>query len=71
MRLFLRSDGRYYVIHDAAPDLLGDQVIVTVHGRQNSRLGGVHTYLSKTMSLEQIVRQRLRHGYVEEPCNSA
>jgi hypothetical protein len=67
MRLFLRSDGRYYAIHDPAPDLLGDRVILTIHGRQNSRLGGVHTYLADKMALEDIVRQRLRHGYVETP----
>ena len=65
MRLFLRSDGRYYAIHEPAPDLLGDRVILTIHGRRHSRLGGVHTYLADTVSLEAIVRQRLRHGYVE------
>jgi hypothetical protein len=65
MRLFLRHDGRYYAVHEPAPDLLGDLVILTIHGRRHSRLGGVHTYLADTVSLENIVRQRLRHGYVE------
>ena len=65
MRLFLRQDGRYYAVQEPALDLLGDVVIFTIHGRRHSRLGGVHTYLAKEMSLEQIVRQRKRRGYVE------
>lgn len=65
MRLFLRSDGRYYVIHDPAPDLLGDQVIVTVHGRQNSRLGGVHTHLLEQKVDIRLIQVLLGHKKLE------
>lgn len=65
MRFFTRTDGRYYAIHEPMSDLLGDQVIVTFHGSVHSRLGGVHSYLADTVSVEQLVRIRYRHGYVE------
>ena len=65
MRFFTRTDGRYYAIHEPMSDLLGDRVIVTIHGSVHSRLGGVHSYLADTVSVEQLARVRRRHGYVE------
>lgn len=65
MRIFRRGDGRYYVIAEAHPDLLGDWIIMTLHGSVISRLGGVHTYLAAATSIEELVRVRLRHGYKE------
>jgi len=67
MRLFRRQDGRTYAIADPQPDLLGDSVIVTIHGSVHSRRGGVHTYLSALISIEELVRIRCRHGYLEVP----
>lgn len=65
MRLFLRHDGRYYAVFEPGPDLLGDSVIMTIHGSRHSRLGGVHTYLASQVSMEQLVDQRAQHGYQE------
>lgn len=67
MRLFRRPDGRTYAIADPQLDLLGDSVIVTIHGSVHSRRGGVHTYLSELISIEELVRIRCRHGYLEVP----
>jgi hypothetical protein len=65
MRYFVRPDGRYYAIQDPAPDLLGDLVIQTCHGSRHNRLGGVYTYLEGSISVEDIVKIRLSHGYTE------
>lgn len=67
MRLFRRPDGRTYAIAEPQTDLLGDSVIVTIHGSRFSRRGGVHTYLSALTSIEELVRIRTRHGYLEIP----
>lgn len=65
MRFFRRPDGRYYAIAEPHRDLLGDSVILTIHGSVRSRQGGVHTYLSSLTTVEDLVRTRLRHGYAE------
>ena len=65
MRLFRRADGRYYIITSPYQDLLGDSVILTIHGSATSRLGGVHTYLASRTRIEDLVRVRVRHGYSE------
>lgn len=65
MRFFRRPDGRTYAIAEPGPDLLGDSVIVTMHGSRHSRRGGVHTYLSAQTCIDALVRTRLRHGYTE------
>jgi hypothetical protein len=65
MRLFRRPDGRTYAIAEPHPDLLGDSVIMTLHGSTHSRRGGVHTYLADVTSVEDLVRTRIRHGYAE------
>lgn len=70
MRLFRRPDGRYYAIAEPRQDLLGDSVIVTVHGSAHSRQGGVHTYPGEVATLDALVRRRLRHGYAEVPCDT-
>jgi hypothetical protein len=66
MRIFRRPDGRYYLIAEAQPDLLGDSVILTLHGSVHSRRGGVHTYLSSVTCIDDLVKTRLRHGYTED-----
>ncbi len=65
MRLFSRPDGRYYAVFDPEPDLLGDSVILTIHGSHYSKLGGVFTYLASQVSTAQLAAQRIRHGYQE------
>jgi hypothetical protein len=65
MRILRRSDGRHYAISSPSPDLLGDLVIITFHGSAMSGVGGVHTYLADQVTVEQIAKARLRHGYVE------
>ena len=65
MRMFRRPDGRYYMITSPYQDLLGDSVILTIHGSASSRLGGVHTYLASRTRIEDLVRTRVRHGYSE------
>lgn len=65
MRCFQRPDGRYYAICAPARDLLGDEVIVTFHGSTRSRQGGIYSYPVETMSVEQLVKIRRRHGYIE------
>lgn len=65
MRLFRRPDGRYYFITSPYQDLLGDTVIMTIHGSSTSRLGGVHTYLASLTRIEDLARTRIRHGYSE------
>jgi hypothetical protein len=62
MRIFRRPDGRYYVIAQAHRDLLGDWVVMTLHGSVTSRLGGVHTYLASMTSIEDLVKTRIRHA---------
>ena len=64
MHLLTRPDGRYYVIEPPSLDLLGDEVIVTYHGSSLNRLGGIHSYLARETSIEQLIRIRQRHGYV-------
>ena len=70
MRFFRRSDGRYYLIAEPHQDLLGDSVIMTLHGSVRSHRGGVHTYLASLMTIEALVKTRLGHGYMEVPYNS-
>ena len=71
MRTFSRADGRVYSIFSPSKDLLGDWVVVTVHGSTRSRLGGIKIYPSRDLDsakrLElEIARLRIRHGYVEQ-----
>lgn len=71
MRLFRRTDGRYYAIMNPTTDLFGDYVIVTYHGNEKSRAGGEKTFwapeegggIEKLYSA--IVKTRIRHGYHE------
>lgn len=76
MRIFRRNDGRYYAYAEPFRDLLGDDVIVTYHGKEKNRAGGLKTYVandSRTiLQFEtEIVRTRIAHGYVEcSPPNS-
>jgi hypothetical protein len=65
MRMFRRADGRYYLIAQPHQDLLGDWVIMTIHGSIRSRQGGVHTYLAAMTTLDDLVKMRVRHGYSE------
>lgn len=70
MRLFERSDGRFYVITDPQRDLLGDHVVVTRRGSRYSRLGGCKTYVGADPAdldrvITTIVKTRIRHGYAE------
>jgi hypothetical protein len=67
MRFFRRPDGRYYLIAEPHQDLLGDSVIMTLHGSARSHRGGVHTYLASLMTIEALAKTRQRHGYVEVP----
>ena len=67
MRIFKRPDGRYYLIAEPQLDLLGDSVILTLHCSAHSRRGGVHTYLSELISIDELVRIRCRHGYLAVP----
>ena len=71
MRFFLRPDGRTYSILSAAKDLLGDVVVVTVHGSQRSRMGGIKTYVAEDfMAAEKMIAKiaatRINHGYQEQ-----
>jgi hypothetical protein len=71
MRFFLRPDGRTYSILSAAPDLLGDIVVVTIHGSQRSRMGGIKTYVAEDfMAAEKMIARiaatRIKHGYQEQ-----
>lgn len=70
MRFFKRPDGRTYAMFAPAQDLLGDWVIVTIHGSENSRLGGIKTYVAADQEAakragEGIAKLRRRHGYIE------
>lgn len=71
MRFFRRpSDNRIYSLFPPAQDLLGDWIVLTVHGSLRSRQGGVKTYpaadLASAAKLEAgIAATRIRHGYVE------
>ena len=69
MRLFRRDDGRYYAIAAPEADLLGDMVVMTFHGNQKSRAGGIKTYVAGIQDpdrvVEEIVKTRLAHGYAE------
>lgn len=69
MRFFRRPDGRYYLIAEPHQDLLGDSVIMTLHGSVRSHRGGVHTYLASLTTIEALAKTRLRHGYLEVPCS--
>lgn len=71
MRYFRRHDGRIYTIFPPAQDLLGDWMVLTVHGSTRNRLGSVKTYPAASeasaMTIEaQIARTRVLHGYVEQ-----
>lgn len=71
MRYFKRPDGRVYSIFPPAPDLIGDWVVLTVHGSCRSRLGGTKIYPAPdrdaATELEaSIAETRLRHGYLEQ-----
>ena len=73
MRFFRRpSDNRIYSLFPPAQDLLGDWIVLTVHGSLRSRQGGVKTYPAadhdSAARLESaIAKTRLRHGYIEQP----
>ena len=64
-RLFLRSDGRYYAISTPVVDLLGDNIVVTIHGSRDSRRGGVRTYPATAGVVERLAKTRQRHGYIK------
>lgn len=71
MRYFRRHDGRIYSLFPPAQDLLGDWVVLTVHGSTRNRLGNVKTYPADSRELAaeieaRIARTRLLHGYTEE-----
>lgn len=71
MRYFKRPDGRVYSIFPPALDLIGDWVVLTVHGSLRSRMGGSKTYPADdreaALRLEaRIAQTRVRHGYVEQ-----
>lgn len=55
----------YSVIAEPHRDLLGDPVIMTIHGSIHSQHGGVHTYLCALTCVDQLVKTRLHHGYAE------
>jgi hypothetical protein len=57
------------MIEPPALDLLGDEVIITYHGSSRNRLGGIHSYLARATSIEQLIRIRQRHGYVVADAN--
>lgn len=70
MRYFRRADGRQYSLFPPSQDLLGDWVILTTHGRQGTRLGGVKTFVAQDQAsaaaLEtRIARKRVKRGYQE------
>lgn len=70
MRYFRRADGRQYSLFPPSQDLLGDWVILTTHGRQGTRLGGVKTYVASDFAAAEllearIAKTRLQHGYQE------
>jgi hypothetical protein len=70
MRSFHRFDGRVYTVFPPARDLLGDWVVLTVHGSTRNRLGGIKIYpagnLDAAVQLAvDIIRRRIRHGYLE------
>ncbi len=73
MRFFRRpSDNRIYSLFPPAQDLLGDWIVLTVHGSLKSRQGGVKTYpaadLASAARLEAAIgRKRLARGYIEQP----
>ena len=71
MRYFVRNDGRIYTVFPPSQDLLGDWVLVTVHGSTRNRRGGLKSYpirdADSARKLEgELVSRRIRHGYVEE-----
>lgn len=71
MRHFRRHDGRIYSLFPPAQDLLGDWVVLTVHGCTRNRLGNVKIYPADSRELAaeieaRIARTRLLHGYTEE-----
>lgn len=71
MRYFRRHDGRIYSLFPPAQDLLGDWIVLTVHGSVRNRLGGVKTYaavdqVSAARIEASIAKTRLRHGYIEQ-----
>lgn len=72
MRFFRRPDGRIYSLFPPAQDLLGDWIVLTIHGSLNSRQGGVKIYpaadqLSAAKLEAGIAQTRIRHGYIELP----
>lgn len=71
MRYFRRHDGRVYSLFPPAQDLLGDWVVLTVHGSTRNRLGHVKTYPADSQKSAaeieaRIARTRILHGYTEE-----
>lgn len=71
MRHFRRHDGRIYSLFPPAQDLLGDWIVLTVHGSTRNRLGRFKTYpadsLESAAKIEaRIARTRILHGYTEE-----
>lgn len=71
MRYFKRPDGRMYSIFPPTRDLIGDWVVLTVHGSSRNRLGNVKIYpvpdyAAALQLLNKIAKTRLRHGYVEQ-----
>jgi hypothetical protein len=71
MRYFKRPDGRIYSIFPPTRDLIGDWVVLTVHGSTRNRLGNVKIYpaldrAAAMQLLDKIAKIRLRHGYVEQ-----
>ena len=71
MRFFVRPDGRVYTVFPPAQDLIGDWVVLTIHGRKGTRRGGLHSYVASDQAaaakLEaRIAGIRVRHGYQEQ-----
>lgn len=72
MRRFQSPDRRGYSIHPATTNLLGDWVIVTVHGSLNSRLGSIELHFGSWEKFDPLrianaaANTRLRHGYIEQ-----
>lgn len=71
MRHFRRHYGRIYSLFPPAQDLLGDWVVLTVHGSTRNRLGNVKSYPADSresaVKIEaRIARTRILHGYAEE-----
>lgn len=71
MRYFRRSDGRIYSLFPPAQDLLGDWIVLTVHGSIHNRLGGTKTFPAPDQAAavlleNRIAQTRCRRGYIEQ-----